>query len=125
MKWLGLDIGGANLKAASTSGWARSRSFPLWRKPGELAAELATLIDGSPTTSGLAATMTGELCDCFRSKEEGVNHILSAVEAIAAGRRVEVYLVDGRFVDIAAARKSFRLAAASNWRALADFVCRY
>ena len=34
---LGLDIGGANLKAAHTNGAARSRPFALWKNPGGLA----------------------------------------------------------------------------------------
>jgi probable H4MPT-linked C1 transfer pathway protein len=125
MTWLGLDIGGANLKAASSSGWTRSRPFALWRDPDGLAAALQTLITESPAADGVAVTMTGELCDSFRTKEEGVHHILSAVEVIAAGRKISVYLVDGSFVDVATARGSFRQAAASNWRALAEFVSRF
>ena len=33
---LGLDIGGANLKAAHTGGTVVTRPFELWRRPGEL-----------------------------------------------------------------------------------------
>ncbi len=33
---LGLDMGGANLKAAHTNGAARSRPFALWKNPGGL-----------------------------------------------------------------------------------------
>ena len=33
MAILGLDIGGANLKAAHTDGTARSVAFPLWKHP--------------------------------------------------------------------------------------------
>ena len=69
--------------------------------------------------------MTGELCDCFRTKTEGVRHILSAVEEIAGGRNVSVYLVDGRFVSLSTAREWPQLAAASNWRALAQFAGRF
>ena len=76
MSWLGLDIGGANLKAADGRGWARSVPFALWRDPQGLAEALATLVESAPTAERLAVTMTGELCDCFRSKAEGVRHIL-------------------------------------------------
>jgi probable H4MPT-linked C1 transfer pathway protein len=69
--------------------------------------------------------MTGELCDCFSSKAEGVRHIVSAVESLAARRKVAVYMTDGRFVSCSEAKDSPRLAAASNWRALAEFACRY
>ena len=37
MSWLGIDIGGANLKAADGRGWARSVPFALWRNPQGLA----------------------------------------------------------------------------------------
>ncbi|HVT27001.1 MAG TPA: hydantoinase/oxoprolinase family protein [Lacipirellulaceae bacterium] len=125
MTWLGLDIGGANLKAADGLGWARSASFPLWRDPHGLAGALATLIEEAPAADSLAVTMTGELCDCFRCKVEGVRHILSAVDQAARGREVRVYLIDGRFVAVAEAYESPQLAAASNWHALAQFACRF
>ena len=35
----------------------------------------------APAADRLAVTMTGELCDCFRTKAEGVLHILAAVDA--------------------------------------------
>jgi hypothetical protein len=73
----------------------------------------------------LAVTMTGELCDCFRTKMEGVRHILEAVSEAAADRELRVYLVDGRFVSWGEAFDNPQLAAASNWRALAEFACRY
>jgi probable H4MPT-linked C1 transfer pathway protein len=69
--------------------------------------------------------MTGELCDCFPTKADGVLGILAAVEVAAAEREVKVYLVDGRLVSIADARDRPQLAAASNWHALAQFVCRF
>ncbi len=125
MTWLGLDIGGANLKAADGLGWARSVPFPLWREPSGLADALARLIEAAPAWQSLAVTMTGELCDCFRTKAEGVRHILAAVEQAAGGRKVFVYLVDGRLVAVERARETPRLAAASNWHALASFACRF
>lgn len=125
MSWLGLDIGGANLKAANEHGWAESRPFALWRDPAGLTAALSSLIRQAPTAGRLAVTMTGELCDCFRTKAEGVRHILAAVDAAAPGNDVHVYLVDGRFVSTVEACEQPRLAAASNWHALASFAARY
>jgi|tagenome__1003787_1003787.scaffolds.fasta_scaffold20944129_3 probable H4MPT-linked C1 transfer pathway protein len=125
MSWLGLDIGGANLKAANARGWACSKAFALWREPQELAAELTKLVDSAPASDGLAVTMTGELCDCFCSKAEGVRHILNAVDHVAGGRQVRVYLVDGRFVSITEATALPGLSAASNWHALATCAARY
>jgi probable H4MPT-linked C1 transfer pathway protein len=125
MSWLGLDIGGANLKAATPQGWACSTPFALWRNPQGLASALKELLDRAPACDKLAVTMSGELCDCFRNKAEGVRHILEAVENVAGDRKVLVYLVDGRFVSTEEAKASPRLAAASNWHALAAYAARY
>ena len=125
MTWLALDVGGANLKAADGRGWARSVPFALAREPERLAAELGVLVTSGPPSSRLAVTMTGELCDSFHTKADGVRHILGAVEAVAAGQEVLVYLVDGRFASVDTARQKPLLAAASNWHALARFACRF
>jgi probable H4MPT-linked C1 transfer pathway protein len=125
MTWLGLDIGGANLKAADGRGWARGVPFPLWRTPNKLVAALTELIAVAPAADRLAVTMTGELCDCFRTKAEGVGHILAAVEQASGNREVRVYLVDGRLVTIDEARGLPQLAAASNWHVLTQFASRF
>jgi probable H4MPT-linked C1 transfer pathway protein len=125
MTWLGLDIGGANLKAADGRGWARVVAFELWRDPAGLGSMLQELVRGAPAADGLAFTMTGELCDCFRTKAEGVRQILKAAKQIADSRVVRVYLVDGRLVSIDEALDLAHLAAASNWHALAQFACRF
>lgn len=124
MNVLALDIGGANLKAADGRGWARSTAFALWRRPTELAGAIAELIASAPSSDRVVATMTGELADCFATKAEGVAAILDAVESAAAGRRVDVFLVDGSFVAPEAARRRPLGAAASNWRALSEFAAR-
>jgi probable H4MPT-linked C1 transfer pathway protein len=122
---LGLDVGGANLKAAHTNGSARSRPFALWKNPAGLADALRILIAEMPSADMLAVTMTGELCDCFESKRQGVKAILDAVEAAAAGKPIRVWRTDGRFLDVAAVRRAPLMAAAANWLALATFVGRY
>ena len=75
MSCLGLDIGGANLKAANLDGWAKSVPFALWRDPNGLVSALQDLIAAAPPADQLAITMTGELCDCFQTNAEGVRHI--------------------------------------------------
>jgi len=125
MNWLGLDIGGANLKAANAAGWGKSVPFALWRDPAGLAGALQKLVSEAPQSDGFAVTMTGELCDCYSSKDDGVQQILRAVEEVAAGQEVRIYLVDGRFVTAEEARTAPSLAAASNWRALAEFASRH
>lgn len=122
---LGLDVGGANLKAAHTAGVAKSAPFALWKSPGELPAELGRLVQALPPFDVLAVTMTGELCDCFASKREGVAVILDAVEAVAAGRPVRVWTNEGELVGLSEAHAGPLKVASANWLALATFAGRY
>ena len=71
-------MGGANLKAALSTGQAASRPFPLYKQPAHLKGVLKLLTMKLPAADRLAVTMTGELCDCFQTKREGVRHILAA-----------------------------------------------
>src|SRR5437588_5277586 len=122
---LGLDIGGANLKAAHSSGVARLQPFELWKCPAELPQALGKLLQAMPDFDLLAVTMTGELCDCFKRRRQGVCTILDAVDSVAKARPVSVWLNYGRFVELAAARAVPLRAAAANWLALACFAGRF
>ncbi len=122
---LGLDIGGANLKAATPDGRAVAVPFPLWRQPDRLPAALAGLVAQFPDASEFVVTMTGELCDCFETKRVGVNAILDAAEHAAAGRPVRVWGTDGAFHSVADSRAKHLTVAAANWHALATFAGRY
>ena len=117
-----LDIGGANLKAADGLGWSASVSFPLWQRWRELPAAVTALVaDRQPRR--IVATMTGEICDCYASRAEGVAHIAESLTAAAAAlgclEPPGVYLVDGRLIPASEAAGHWRLAAASNWHILA------
>jgi probable H4MPT-linked C1 transfer pathway protein len=122
---LGLDVGGANLKAAHSNGAARSRPFALWKNPSGLTGALRGLIAEMPAADALALTMTGELCDCYESRRLGVLAILDAVEAAAAAKPIRVWTTDGCFTDPATARTAPLKAASANWLALAAFVGRF
>lgn len=122
---LGLDIGGANLKAATPDKRAASVPFALWKQPDGLPAALAELVARFPDADELAVTMTGELCDCYETKRQGVNAILDAVESAAAGRPVRAWGTGGEFLDLPTARRNYLTVAAANWHALATFVGRH
>jgi len=122
---LGLDIGGANLKAATADKRAVSVPFALWKQPDRLPAALAELVAQFPDATELAVTMTGELCDCYETKRQGVNAILDAVESVSHGRMARVWGTDGKFSTVADARANYLTVAAANWHALATFACRY
>lgn len=122
MAILGLDIGGANLKAADDGGAAHSLPFPLWREPERLAERLGELAAKFSDVRRFAVTITGELADCFRTKAEGIERIVAAVDVVAAGRPVAVWGTDGRFHSPASARQSPMTVAAANWHALGSWV---
>jgi probable H4MPT-linked C1 transfer pathway protein len=125
MTWLALDIGGANIKVADGRSYCAIERFALWREPDRLSEVLRNAIANAPASDHLAATMTGELADCFATKEQGVRHIVTALESAADGRHTRVYQVNGRLVSSQVALRKPLLAAAANWHALARFAGRY
>ncbi len=120
--WLGLDIGGANIKAAHTSQWSESASFPLWRFPDNLGTAVAQVLEKAPAFVGIALTMTGELADCYQTRAEGVARILEQVTNIVPASMVQVYGVDSKWRSVSAAARDPWMVAASNWHALASYV---
>ena len=125
MSWLALDIGGVSIKVADGRGFAARQPFALWEQPQQLGEALRAAIAGAPPSDHLAATMTGELADCFGTRTEGVQFLLDALRQAADGRHTRVYLTDGRLVSPEVARRRPLAAAASNWRALASFAGRF
>ncbi len=121
---LGLDIGGANLKAANSAGEARSEAFEIWRAPADLATRLFNLIAHFPLAEVLAVTMTAELADCFATKAEGVAAILGAVGQAAGTTPVVVWQTNGEFTDLKSAVDRPQRVAAANWHALATWAGR-
>lgn len=125
MRVLGLDIGGANLKGADNAGVARTQAFELWKDPAALGGALRDFIAQFTRAERLAVTMTGELCDCFASKRQGVNTILDAVAQAAGPTPIAVWCNDGRWRNLPEARRHPLVVAAANWLALAKFACRF
>ncbi|HAH44181.1 MAG TPA: H4MPT-linked C1 transfer pathway protein, partial [Planctomycetaceae bacterium] len=95
---IGLDIGGANLKSADSDGAARSIAFELWKTPELLQTALQELLTSYQRPDLIAVTMTGELADCFQTKADGVDHILTAVEQAVPGVPVLVWQTGAEFL---------------------------
>ena len=125
MNWLGLDIGGANIKIGHGVDYSRNEPFALWREPENLAARLKQLMESAPPSDAIAATMTGELADCFRTKAAGVRAIIDGLVEAAGSRRLRIYLTSGEFVPPGEAVARAHEAAASNWHALACYATRF
>lgn len=131
---LGLDIGGANIKAVLlqyqnqtiTSCEIAVRPFEIWKEP----TALATLLDemakdlGTPEFSRVAVTMTAELSDAFRTKREGVLSILEAVAQTFGRSLVYPFSLEGIFFNYEAAKQNPLLFAASNWLASARYLAK-
>jgi probable H4MPT-linked C1 transfer pathway protein len=113
MTALAVDIGGANTKAAWHDGTTLSRPFEVWRDPANLVAVLREL----GTADAVAITMTAELSDAFRTKREGVEFVLDAVEEVFGDP--SVLTTAGELVSVAAARERPWDVAAANWVATA------
>jgi probable H4MPT-linked C1 transfer pathway protein len=122
---LGLDIGGAHLKAANTRGSAIQVPFELWKQPSALPDALRSLLARGSPYDTIAATMTGELCDCFSTRNDGVEFILTALRTAANTAPVSVWQTDGRFASTEEARARPGAVASANWLALATFAGRY
>ena len=126
---VGLDIGGANTKAAVVDGDGRvriaSEPFEVWRRPDALAGAVASVVgrlgvEGAP----VALTTTAELVDAFGTKREGVLHVLDAARSALAGRDLRVMTTDGELIAFEEARAAPLRCAAANWMATALLIAR-
>lgn len=122
MRWLGVDVGGANIKVSIAGQYANSHAFELWRNRDGLAAKLHRAFAEAPGFDAVAATMTGELADCYETKADGVRHICQGLVAAAASSPLAIYCVDGQFRTAMEVEAQPHWAAASNWHALARFA---
>lgn len=120
---LGLDVGGANLKAANLDGQVQSVAFPMWQQHRELTDHLRALswVD-NPDLVGV--TMTAELADCFDTKADGVAWVIDSVCQAYPNSEVRFWLTTGEFAEPDDAVELPQLVAAANWHALATWVGR-
>ena len=120
---LGLDIGGANIKAATADGtFTQARYLPLWNQSFRLVEVLRDIVN-NVESDFLAVTMTGELADCFESKQQGVQFICDAVLEVARSpHNVFVYRIDGDWIQPAQCGEQWNSVAASNWHAIATIA---
>lgn len=131
---LGWDIGGVNTKVVRLDPGPRHSAlhgiclpYEVQRQPEALGPTLrsaARTLGGKPTDRH-AITMTAELSQAFRTKREGVDFVLHALETAFPDGSLHVYTVDGRFVSPGEARGQPLAVGASNWAATANYVARW
>ena len=123
--WIGIDIGGANIKIACHGKPAIRIPFKLWQQPQQLAPTLLQTLSALDRIDRLAVTMTGELADCFTDKRHGVEFICDAVEEHFSHTQPLYYQTNGQFVGAEVAKANYLQTAASNWHALATAIAAY
>ncbi len=129
VKVVGLDVGGANTKAAFVNTEngivnefrAATEYFPFWKRNTEqlceMLAKLKGQVSGEAWLDCVVVTMTAELSDVFRTKREGVNHILDCVTRVFSGTQVLVADVYAELLTVEAAKAEPLKVAAANWAA--------
>ncbi|MCB1746594.1 MAG: S-layer protein [Gammaproteobacteria bacterium] len=129
-EFLGWDIGGAHLKIARLDASGRIMAVrqiacPLWRGVHEL-GRACQLIDFPIADPALvhAVTMTGELCDVFADRADGVRRILGEfLRLVGSGDDVRVFGgYDGWLSPAAAQGTAVTAVASANWLALAAYT---
>ncbi len=111
---LGIDIGGANTKVASSDGKLIELHYvPLWKntKLPELLLDISARL--RPEKTGVV--ITGELADCFPDKDSGISYIIDAVNNAFS----DAYFLDSSGIFT---KEKKRELAATNWMASALFV---
>lgn len=125
MQILGLDIGGANIKAANVDGQVFSRAFPMWEDHQQLPSALKAMaaeMNSEPDLIGL--TTTAELADCFETKADGVRFVIEAVVESFPKASVRVWMTGSEFAEPDDAVELPELVAAANWHAQATWIAR-
>lgn len=128
-KTIGWDIGGAHVKAVVADAGGHivqvvQQPCPLWKGIDQLRLALAA-IDRvlAPGPYRHAMTMTGELADCFVSREQGVAAIIDCLRAYCGEQPLQVYAGSLGLLPVAAIGPGQVMAVASaNWLASAQLA---
>lgn len=125
---LGLDVGGAHLKAALVQdGRVRTVSqfvCPLWQGLDKLDAALAAMRCAMPGHSRAAVTMTGELSDLFSDRPTGVVTLVDRLVR-ELGHEARFWMGRRGFGKADAARRAPGDVGSTNFLASATLVARY
>jgi probable H4MPT-linked C1 transfer pathway protein len=92
----------------------------MWKNPEKLSATLKRLskkVAKSTPIDLVTVTMTAELSDVYRTKREGVNHILNQALRAFPNTQTLVLSVDGKLITPQEAKVDIAKVAAANWAA--------
>ena len=134
LKVLGWDIGGANIKAAFVAVFngrivdcrTHVKYFPIWESNLEALPQALQDVSNFLTKNGevdmVSVSMTAELSDVFKTKEEGVKCILKCVKNVSRRLNPLVINFNGELLDFKKAQKNPLSVSGANWAATAK-VC--
>ena len=129
---IGWDIGGAHVKAAILNSEGvvikvMQTPCPLWKGMAQLPLALEPILAGLELAEYRhALTMTGELVDCFTSREQGVQAILEAMQAVLGAAELWIYAGRYGFLSFVAVGVCHYPAIASvNWLASVELAATH
>ena len=139
---MGLDIGGANTKAALLNLKDEKRKesfsfieyFPFWEKTIKEIPEMLTriikhLLDNNDykleDVEYFAVTITAELSDAFQTKREGIRTILNALKTVFQKDKLKFITNNCEFINYNKAKSDCSSIAAANWASTALYLGRY
>ena len=126
LRIIGWDIGGAHLKAALVVAGrveaAAQAATPLWQGLDCLDAAFDALRQQLGGADHHVVTMTGELCDAFASRRDGVAGLAAIAARHLAPCAPLLYAGRAGFVALSAAREHALDIASANWHASAAVV---
>ncbi len=136
---LGLDIGGANTKAALiklknheiSESFSYIEYFPFWEKtlsdiPKMLERIVMKIINNNDLQlkeiDFISITITAELSDAFQTKREGILTILKALEQVFDPKKISFINNEGKFLQFNSAKANYLSICAANWVSTALFL---
>lgn len=136
---IGLDIGGANTKAAlilfNNKDIIRSFSyieyFPFWEKTiNDIPEMLKRIVENLViknnfklnTIEYITVTITAELSDAFQTKREGILTILKALKQVFDKNKLFFITNQGKFINYISAKSEYKSIASSNWVSTSLFL---
>jgi len=126
---LGLDIGGANTKAAllitQNAATKELRThleyFPIWKdgksQLPKVLEQLKEELANSTGLDGIGVTITAELSDAYMTKKEGIYHVLDCVSQVFGEVPLFVLDVEANLVSVKEAQREPLRVASANWAA--------
>lgn len=125
---LGFDVGGAHLKAARIEDGrvvaAVEIACPLWQGIDRLDAAFAEARKAVGEAPQNAVTMTGELCDIFLTRAEGVAKLAAKMRELLVGE-LAFYGGAAGFLALEKCAAKAESVASANWHATASLTARF